>query len=374
MSRAARVLIVDDNAANRALAQAALEDEDYRLVLAEDGEQALGLIEAEPPDCVLLDVRMPRMDGFEVCRRIRQGKHGSEMPVVFLTAQRDVDTFDAAREAGGDDFLTKPLEPAELVVRVRAALQLGRLNAKLRQQVELMKKQRDDLVRERLLKERLTAFLVHDLKNPVNSLDLRAQQALRDPGLPERARRSLLHIRDESRTLSRLILNLLDISRSDEAGLPVRTSDVCIDELTSQVVEELALRAEGAGVSLERQVQRATFACDADLLRRVIANLVENAIRHAPEDSAVRVTATCDTDGHLCINVSDQGPGVPPEQRERIFDPFVQLDSGDLVVTRLGRGLGLTFCRVAVEAHGGRIWIEDGNPGATFAMALPGAR
>jgi signal transduction histidine kinase len=249
---------------------------------------------------------------------------------------------------------------------------VGRLNAKVREQVELLKKQRDDLMRLQLLKERLSAFVVHDLKNPVNSLDLCAQQALRDPELSDRARRSPLHIRDETTTLSRLILNLLDISRSDEAGLPVRTSEVCIDELTSHVVEELSLRAQGAGVSLERQVRPATFACDRHLLPRVIANLVENGIRHAPEDSAVRVTASCDDDGQLCINVSDAGPGVAPEQRERIFDPFVQLDSGDRMVTRLGRGLGLTFCRVAVEAHGGRIWIEDGNPGAIFSIKLPG--
>jgi len=374
MSPAATVLIVDDNVANRALAQAALEDQGYALVLAEDGEQALALIDERNPDCVLLDVRMPKMDGFEVCRRIRQRDQGGDTPVIFLTAQRDIDTFDAAREAGADDFLTKPLDPADLVLRVRAALQLGRLNAKLREQVKQIQKQRDDLMRLKLLKERLTAFLVHDLKNPVNSLDLRAQQALRDPDLSERARRSLLHIRDETRTLSRLILNLLDISRSDEASLPVQVSDIGVDELTSQLVDELSLRAQSAGVQLDHQVQATTFACDGDLLRRVIANLVDNAIRHAPEDSVVRIVVTSDANGHLRIDVSDQGPGVPAEQRERIFDPFVQLDSGDRVVTRLGRGLGLTFCRVAVEAHGGRIWIEDGNPGAVFSVSLPDAK
>lgn len=370
MSRDAKILIVDDNASNRALAQAVLEDEGYATVLASGGEEALRRLDEQGPACVLLDVRMPGMDGLEVCRRIRQRERGGEVPVIFLTAQRDVDTFDAAKEAGGDDFLTKPLQPAELALRVRSALEVGRLNAKLREQIDLVKRQRDDLMRLGLLKERLTAFLVHDLKNPVNSMDLRAQQALRDPDLSERGRRSLLHIRDETRTLLRLILNLLDISRSDEGALQVRHADVPVDELTANIIDELELRAAGSGVRIERHLASPTIRCDYDLMRRVLANLVENAIRHAPEESAIGISVTTEGD-HVRIEVSDQGPGVPAEQRERIFDPFVQLESGERVQTRLGRGLGLTFCRVAVEAHGGRISVEDAKPGATFAIVLP---
>ena len=185
----ARILVVDDNEANRSLAQNTLEDEGYEVVLATGGAEGIAAFEKERPDCVLLDVRMPDIDGFAVCERIRALPHGSETPVLFLTALRDVDTFDRALRAGGDDFLTKPIRPTELVVRVQSALKLRRMSVELRDHYELLKHQRDDLLRLQLQKERLTAFVVHDLKNPVNSMDLHAQLLLRERELSgERAR------------------------------------------------------------------------------------------------------------------------------------------------------------------------------------------
>lgn len=365
----AKILVVDDNAANQALAEATLEDEGYQVVLASSGEDALQKLEAELPDCVLLDVRMPGMDGFEVCRRIRSLPRGADLPVVFLTAQRDVDTFDAARDAGADDFLTKPLQPAELVVRVRAAVQFRQMSEALRAQYDIVRQQRDDLMRLQLLKERLTAFLVHDLKNPVGAMDLRAQQALRDSELSERTRSALLHIRDETRTLLRLILNLLDISRSDEGGLSLRREPVDLERLTRSVMEELELRAKLSDVQLRVACESATLSGDADLLRRVLANLVENAIRHAPDESTVHIAVRREQQ-RLRIEVRDEGRGVPADMRERIFDAFVQAESGENAA-RTGRGLGLTFCRVAVQAHGGEIHVEEGNPGAVFVITLP---
>ncbi|HET9931955.1 MAG TPA: response regulator, partial [Polyangiaceae bacterium] len=152
-----KILVVDDTAENRALAQATLEDEDYLVIQASSGEEALALFERERPDCVLLDVRMPGMDGLTVCQRIRAMESGAETPVVFLTALRDVDTFDQALRAGGDDFLTKPVRPTELLVRVQAALKLRRMSTELREHYDLVRHQRDDLMRLQLQKERLTA-------------------------------------------------------------------------------------------------------------------------------------------------------------------------------------------------------------------------
>ena len=113
-----------------------------------------------------------------------------------------------------------------------------------------------------------------------------------------------------------------------------------------------------------------THRADADLIRRIIENLLDNAIRHAPENTEVRVVAMR-REGAVEISVADAGPGISPETREKIFERFVQVESGSLVATGTGRGLGLAFCKIAVEAHGGSIWVEDGRPGSVFCMRLP---
>jgi two-component system, sensor histidine kinase and response regulator len=368
--RTPRILVVDDNAENRALARAALEDEGYEAIVAATGEEGIRAFEAEPPDCVLLDVRMPGMDGFEVCARIRALPGGADTPVVFLTALRDVDTFDQALRAGGDDFLTKPVRPTELVIRIQTALKLRQMGAELRAHYDLVRHQRDDLMRLQLQKERLTAFVVHDLKNPVNSMDLHAQLLLRNPELPARARESVQAIRSEARSLLRLVLNLLDISKSEEGQLAPRRTTVDLEALVGDVIEAHQVEAGNAQVSLERAIEARTVQADPDLIRRVIENLLDNAMRHAPADTAIRIS-TSRRDGEIEIRVADAGPGIPPDMREKIFERFVRVESGERSLTRTGRGLGLAFCKLCIEAHGGRIWVEDAAPGAVFCSRLP---
>ncbi|WP_104987719.1 hybrid sensor histidine kinase/response regulator [Sorangium cellulosum] len=366
----AKVLVVDDNEQNRALAQATLEDEGYEVVLAETGQEGIRLFERHAPACVLLDVRMPGMDGFAVCARIRSLPGGAATPILFLTALRDVDTFDSALRAGGDDFLTKPVRPAELLARVQTALRLLRLGAELREHVEVVRQQRDALMRLQLQKEQLTAFVVHDLKNPVSSMDLHAQFLLRDRALSEPARDSARHIREQARSLLRLIYNLLDISKSEEGHLAPERARVDLRALVLEVLAALEIAASTQGLALKEAVEVPGVLADPDLLRRAIENLVENAIHHAPAGTAVTVSAAR-AGAAVEVRVADAGPGVPAEMHARIFDRFVQLGGGEQAAHRAGRGLGLTFCKMAVEAHGGRIWVEDNAPGAVFCMRFP---
>jgi two-component system, sensor histidine kinase and response regulator len=365
-----KILVVDDNAQNRALAQATLEDEGHLVVLAASGEAGIAAFEAEHPDCVLLDVRMPGLDGFAVCARIRDLPGGAEVPIVFLTAQRDVETFDHALRVGGDDFLTKPVRPTELVVRVQAALELRRMGSELREHYELVRRQRDDLMRLQMQKERLTAFVVHDLKNPVNAMDLHAQLLLRNTEIPPRARESVLRIREEARSLLRLLLNLLDISKSEEGALVPQRGDIDLPGLVTEVLEAHEVKAQAVGVTLRSAVEVQTLRADKDLFRRVLENLLDNAIRHAPEETEVRITAMRHAE-MVEVRVADAGSGITPEMRQKIFERFVQLDNGERLEARSGRGLGLTFCKLAVEAHGGTIWVEDATPGAVFCVRLP---
>lgn len=364
------VLVVDDNEANRSLGKNALEDEGYRVVLASGGAEGILAFEREHPDCILLDVRMPDVDGFEVAKRIRALPLGAETPILFLTALRDVDTFDRAILAGADDFLTKPVRPTELVVRVQAALRLRKMSVELRDHYDLLKGQRDDLLRLQLQKERLMAFVVHDLKNPVNSMDLHAQILLRDRSLHDSARGSVAQIRIDARHLSRMILNLLDLSKGDEGKLAVRRSPVDLRALIAEIFAELAAYAEARKVGLESSLDADRISADEDLLRRTLTNLVENAIRYTPSETKVTVTVRRGVDG-VEVRVADEGVGISKEKREKVFDAFLQLDEGERVDARAGRGLGLAFCKLAVEAHGGRIWVEDASPGAVFLLSLP---
>jgi two-component system, sensor histidine kinase and response regulator len=369
----ATVLVVDDNEANRALALATLQDEGYEVVLASDGRAGIEAFTRAQPDCVLLDVRMPGVDGFAVCKELRQLPGGAEVPILFLTALRDVDTFETALDAGADDFLTKPVRPAELVARVETSLKLRRMGSELREHAAALRKQRDDLLRVQLQKERLMAFVVHDLKNPVAAMDLHAQFLMRDRNLSDDARASAQQIRAEARRLNRMLLNLLDLSKADEGRLAPQRARVASHVLFERVVSELAPMAEQREVRLEIAGDSVDLDVDDDLMERMLANLVENAIRHAPAATAVRLETSA-VDGAREVRISDAGKGVPESLRASVFDAFVQAPSADSQRDAGGRGLGLAFCKLAAEAHGGTIDIEDGRPGAVFRLRLPDAR
>ncbi|MDB4971783.1 MAG: two-component hybrid sensor and regulator [Myxococcaceae bacterium] len=361
------ILVVDDNEQNRALVQATLEEADHRVLLACSGDEALQAFDEHAPDCVLLDVRMPGTDGLTVCRAIRARVVGADTPVVFLTAQRDVETFDEALEAGGDDFLTKPVRPTELLVRVQAALKLRRLTSENRGYFETIRSQRDAMMRLQLQTEQLTAFVVHDLKNPVSTVDLHAQLLLRDKSLSASSRESALAIRAEAERLVRQISNLLDLSKSSAAALQGAQTPVDLQALLSEVQRSFEPRARTKEVTLSVKLAGLRVRADGELLRRVFENLLDNALRHAPPGSRVEVAGKSQAQ-QVIVAVSDQGMGIPAHLRERVFERFVQ--AGEASAIEGGYGLGLAFCKLAVEHQGGRIWVEDARPGATFCVSL----
>lgn len=360
-----RVLVVDDNAENRALAEATLEDDGFEVELANDGAAGIAAFTRTRPACILLDVQMPGMDGVAACEAIRALPGGQDVAIVFVTAQRDIATFDRALAAGGDDFLTKPFRPAELVVRVQAALRVRKLAGERTDLYAEIKRQRDDLQRLQLQKDQLASFVVHDLKNPVNSIELQAERLLRDPAATERTRSVAKAIREETRALLRMILDLLDLSRGDEGRLIPASQELVLAAQVSTVLEEFQIAASANEVTLVSDIApELILRADPGLLARVLANLVENALRHSPEGGTVRLSATADADG-LVLRVADCGKGIPEDQRARVFDRF-ESSGGSR-----NRGLGLAFCKLAIEAHRGTIWIEDAAPGAVFCMRFP---
>lgn len=362
---ASKVLIVDDNADNRALAKAALEDEGLAVALATTGQEALAAFHRERPDCILMDIRMPGMDGVTVCEAIRAMPEGMRVAIIFVTAHRNIESFDRAQQAGGDDFMTKPFRPGELILRIQTAMRLRRIATEHLQLSAELRQQRDELLRLQLRKEQLAAFLIHDLRNPVNAIELQAQRILRNPEVDGRSRQAAAMIHDESRNLVRMLTNLLDISRADEGELAPAAQPLDPQALVTRVLEEMQPRARAAELELLAMVEATAIYGDSDLLYRVLVNLVDNAIRHAPSGTAIKIHVR--SVANACeLRVADAGAGVPEKERSKVFERFVS--SADPATNR---GLGLSFCKVAVELHGGRIWIEDASPGAVFCIRLP---
>ncbi|MEW5850102.1 MAG: GAF domain-containing sensor histidine kinase [Myxococcota bacterium] len=221
-------------------------------------------------------------------------------------------------------------------------------------------------------KEELSSLVVHDIKGPAGGLMLRSQVFLRRQDIPEHERRAWAGVYALSEAIARMALNLLDISRSEDGAFKVMVEDVPLAALLEEVSQVNQLAAEARGQSLVVAIPKhpITLRVDREIIRRVLQNILENALAHNAALGTVSLQARPDGDGAVVIEIADEGPGVPPEQRDRIFDKYVQLDGRGLVCP--GRGLGLAFCRLAVEAHGGRIWVEDNTPrGSRFCVRLP---
>lgn len=360
------MLIVDDSELSRRCAATHAEGDGHRVVEAASGAEALARFEAGHFEVVLLDVVMPLLDGFETCRRLRASPGGGDLPIIFMTAFGDQQAIDGAMAAGGDDILMKPFQGAELAVRVRALLRTYAILRDQRAAAELAVRQREELQRLAAQKDALTEFLVHDLKSPLASVAFTIHELL-EHATNEHQRVALRSCLSATDTASRMAMNLLDLS---VGRLDVHPVACAVPALIEHLREHFAIRVDVRGVTLATRAQLASVWADRELLRRVAENLVDNALRYAPAGSAIDVTFEADGDGAL-LTVVDRGPGVPAAHRERVFDRFVQLDPQ--ASHRASRGLGLAFCRVAMDAHHGRIWIDDApGGGARFRAFFPG--
>jgi signal transduction histidine kinase len=360
----ARVLVVDDDALARRSLRAMLERSHYQVEAAEGGAEALALLSSYRPDLVLLDIQMPGMDGLEVCRQIRERPHGELLPVIFLTCDERPDIHAQAFQAKGDDFLRKPVFPAELIVRIRSLLRLKRLQAEVREE-------RDCLLDLQKQREQLFEFIVHDLKNPLSAIQM-GLELLDDRGDASPASQAQLHrLRSTSKYMGRMIQTILDIGRAEQVGLELHRTFIPLDHWLPGLLKEVESQAQSRGQKLSWDCPAGLVVeADQHFLQRLLLNLLDNSLKYSPEGSLTRIVARPVEDG-VRLEVRDQGPGIPEEMREQIFGKFVRLRGGT-PDARSGSGLGLAFCQLVVEAHGGRIWVED-NPegGSAFALELP---
>ena len=380
------VLVVDDNLQNREVAEGHLVAAGYQVIQAEGGGRALTLFQEHKPDLVLLDVLMPLMDGFETCRRLRQLPGAAQTAILFLTALGDLGTHRSALDSGADDFLTKPINRTELLIRIRSLLRIKRMSDELHGNYDVIRSQRDALLEAHRKKEELTALIIHDLKNPLTSILSNAQFVARSIGMTAVERESQMDVLRSSQTMLRMVMNLLDVSRSDDGALVAHVSDfdlpALLEEIASEIGHRLGDKHQRLVVSVSDQVGR--LCADRDLLRRIIENLVDNAHKYGPAHTAITIAVTTTKAAgvnHAAapemveIRVGDEGRGIPEEHRSRIFEKYAQLDDDAADHRRGSHGLGLLFCRRALDVHQGSIWVEENQPrGACFCVRLPAQR
>ena len=362
------VLVVDDDPRNRKLLEEYLIGAGYNVRLAEDGRSALATAAERAPDLVLLDVMMPDLSGLEVCRRLKADPSTRLAQVVLVTALDGTPHRVEGLDTGADDYISKPVRREEFMAKVRSLLRARRLLAEIEDARETLAARNAKLEELEALKETLTQTLVHDLKNPLaavlGNLEL-MERRVDEPAL-NLVRRS----KAAAWRMHQMILNLLDVAALEEGKLVLHPESVDAAALAKKACHEIEGAAAQRGVRLEvaEDASSGPMRGDALLLRRVIDNLLSNAIEHSPKEGVVSVRVTPCDEG-IEISVGDQGPGVPAEHRERIFEKFQRLESRK-VVPGANRGLGLTFCRLAVEAHGGTIWVDEAPGGGALFRAL----
>ena len=379
MERTPRILVADDVPANIATVREQLSALGYEVIGAGDGPSALEACRRDRPDLCILNVAMPagalggeaRDTGFEVCRRIKKDPATARVPVIFVTSLQDAGDRLRAIEAGGDDFLTPPHDAAVLRARVRSLLHLKSATDALEEsyrQLRELERVRDDLMK----------MIVHDLKTPLTSVLATLEMVLdQDFGpVSDAQRRALGDAETKAEELLALIEDLLEVARIEETSLTLALAPIAPGAFLTEVVHEWEARFLQAGAAVRVDVDDGApvFAGDRAVLKRVFGNLLENAITHAGSPVGITLRARPEPGGGILFTVADNGAGIPTEYHQVIFRKFERVKRPELPRAR-NSGLGLAFCKLAVEAHGGRIWVQSApGEGSQFHLVLPAAR
>lgn len=369
------VLVVDDTPENIGFLSSMLKGKGFRVRAATSGPMALQVMRAEAPEIVLLDINMPLMDGFEACERIVADPALRDIPVIFLSALSETGDKVRAFGAGGVDYVTKPFKVEEVTARIETHLALRRARRELGRRHRELEESYARLEKLEHVRKSLVEMIVHDLKNPLAAIQVCVDLVRAEGGLAPDQQGAVDDIGSMTRVLHRMVMDVLDVGRGDEAALKPRHASFDPRRLLADLDQDMSRRALAAGRELRLLATEglpAEVTGDHELLRRLAENCVDNALKYAPRGTVITVELSADGADHWRLAVRDQGQGIPAALRERVFEPYARLDRDLERGGRVSRGLGLAFCRKAAELHGGRIWVEDNPPqGSAFVARLP---
>lgn len=363
MSRPRRILLVDDNATNLDLLEDHLRPLGHALVRATGGIDALAEVDRAPPDLILLDLRMPDLDGIDVLTHVRARTEGPHVPVILVTAHSDREQRLRGLEAGADEFLEKPIDRPLLLARVRTLLGLKEAS-------DALSERNVQLERLRREQRELTAFIVHDLKSPLSVALMNVDWAV-DRNRRDDLQDALLDAQGAMRRLRTMVEDLLVVSRLEQANVPLRRELVEVRALLQEVARAHARAAADKRIDLRVDARSDIHVSgDPGILRRMVENVVDNAVRHTPAHG--RISLAAEPGPQVEIAVANSGRPIPSEDRSRIFEKSER--GRDAATNATNLGLGLYFCRKAAEVHGGAIDVRQSAEWPTsFVIRLPAA-
>ncbi len=363
-----KILMVDDDRLNLRILRGILQNEGYILAEADSAESALAKYEEFQPDLVLFDVILPGMNGFDACRELHR-RHGDQAaPIMFITAKQESEDVVEGFSAGGVDYVMKPFRQKEVVARIRTHLQIRRL---MDQQHLLV----DQLSRANAAKNKFLGMAAHDLRNPLASIRGLAEflcDGSVGPLTPDQLE-LITMIQQASQGMVTLVNDLLDVATIESGELKLDPQPHSLAELIDKSIALNGLESarKRTQIVFTERAPAPPIALDAAKVRQIIDNLLSNAVKYSPPGSVVRVALDVKTDGTQIIRVRDQGPGIPDNERDRLFKDFSRLSARPTGGEK-STGLGLAICRKIVEAHHGTIAAEN-HPagGCEFQVFLP---
>jgi len=350
------ILVVDDQEPNLRVVGALLTRAGFDVVPALSGPEALERLSSNPPDCVLLDMRMPGMDGFAVLEQLRADAATRHLPVVFLTAETDREVLVRAFEAGAVDYITKPFVAEELMARVRTHVEL--------------KQSRDALARLAAEKQQVAEIVAHDLRNYFANISFAAEMLLDDAQAPLEKRKRLAESIRASTSSGLLFLQaFLEQQSQQQHGIAVEP--LPCKQLLHEAIDLLQRAADEKKITLSLHLGETLVVCgQRAAVAHILTNLLSNAIKYSPAGSVVNLSASRQAD-RARVQVADRGPGISPRDQERLFQRYVRL-SPTPTQGESSTGLGLSLAKHKARAMGGDLWY-DPRPGggSVFTLELP---
>lgn len=371
MNDSRSILIIDDEPALRLGLAATIRREGYRVFTASFGYEGLEIARREQPDLILSDVMMPPPNGFEMRRIMSQDPQLAGIPFIFLTALTGVDDRVTGIRDGADDYVTKPFVKAELLARIEAVLRrVDMEQARGREQMQEIAQRNMEQLKHEILHN-----FNHELRTPLTNIVMPLEMAVtRKFHNPEEQIRFIRMALNNAERMEALVSDFLLLTSMDHGSLNRIRQPIDINaHLLGPIHRRLErYKAKELEFVQDFSIQNRILAPRAEFSHALV-HLVDNACKFSPQRSCVRMALESTADGGAALTLQDEGPGVPPQLREKVFERFYQISQGDNRAHE-GLGLGLTIARAVFENLGGTVSILESPSGCRIQAILPDRR